>query len=194
MENETTSLSKIVKEDQVYGNVPREIELTLTSACLGGTIQVDTDKITGKHSLCMLVPTENGSMQPVVVTYGKEESVGSGAYQAIYHQLGTEELMEGKNNAEAISFLIGKFDKIFNLGSGNNYASTVLDSKFESILKYVKEVYPAYLSMLEGFKEDYMKQFASYYTNGKNNGEVEKKTDNIALSAMEAQTQTRVNV
>lgn len=197
MENETTTsklLNDIARKEQFYGTVPKELEVSVTATCLGAPIQYRKDPITGLTLACMLVPTEGSAIQPALVTYGKEESIGKGAYQALYHQLGCEELMNPKSNKEAAEYLINNFDKRFNLGSGNSYVSTVLGPKFDLISKYAKESYPEYHSQFSEFKTSYMEMFGAYYTSGKNKEEAEKKTDNIALSAMEAQTQTRVNV
>ncbi len=199
MANETTTsnlLNDIAGKEQFFGTVPKELEVSVTATCLGAPIQYRKDQITGLTLACMLVPTEGSGMQPAIVTYGKEDSMGRGAYQALYHQLGCEELMNPKSNKDACDYLISNFDKRFNLGNGNSYASTVLGPKFDLISKYAKESYPEYHSQFTDFKSTYMDMLGKYYSSGKTQAsdkELEKKTNNVALSETVAQTVSQIN-
>lgn len=76
-----------------FGVVPKPLEMAFVGACLGAPIQYKKDKNTGLTDVCMLIPTKNG-FQPTVVTFGRNDSVGSVAYKAFYHQLGLEEIIK----------------------------------------------------------------------------------------------------
>ena len=76
---------------QFFGQVPKPLELAFVGACLGAPIQYKKEKATGLDQVCMLVPGKKG-FQPVMVTFGKEDSVGNGAYEAVYHQLGLDKI------------------------------------------------------------------------------------------------------
>ena len=78
--------------DQFFGHVPKPLELAFVGACLGAPIQYKKEKATGLDQVCMLVPDRKG-FQPVMVTFGKEDSIGKGAYEAVYHQLGLEKIL-----------------------------------------------------------------------------------------------------
>lgn len=81
------------KEDmQFFGKVPKPLELAFIGVCLGAPVQYRKEKTTGLDQVCMLVPNKSG-FQPVMVTFGKEDSVGKGSYEAICHQLNLEKLM-----------------------------------------------------------------------------------------------------
>ncbi len=81
-----------IDADQFFGQVPKPLELAFVGACLGAPIQYKKEKATGLDQICMLVPTKSG-FQPIMVTFGKEDSVGNGAYEAVYHQLGLEKIL-----------------------------------------------------------------------------------------------------
>lgn len=81
-----------IDTDQFFGQVPKPLELAFIGACLGAPIQYKKEKATGLDQVCMLVPGKKG-FQPVIVTFGEEDSVGKGAYEAIYHQLGLEKIL-----------------------------------------------------------------------------------------------------
>ena len=78
--------------EQFFGQVPKPLELAFVGACLGAPIQYKKERATGLDQICMLVPNKKG-FQPVMVTFGREDSVGNGAYDAIYHQLGLEKIL-----------------------------------------------------------------------------------------------------
>ena len=78
--------------DQFFGRVPKPLELAFVGACLGAPIQYKKEKATGLDQVCMLVPNKRG-FQPIMVTFGKEDSVGNGAFEAIYHQVGLEKIL-----------------------------------------------------------------------------------------------------
>ena len=81
-----------INGDQFFGQVPKPLELAFVGACLGAPIQYKKEKATGLDQVCMLVPDRKG-FQPVMVTFGKEDSIGKGAYEAVYHQLGLEKIL-----------------------------------------------------------------------------------------------------
>ena len=78
--------------EQFFGKVPKSLELAFIGVCLGAPIQYKKDKNTGVDHVCMLVPNKN-KFQPVMVTFGVEESIGNGAYEAVCHQLNLEKLL-----------------------------------------------------------------------------------------------------
>lgn len=77
---------------QFFGKVPKPLELAFIGVALGAPVQYRREKTTGLDQVCMLVPNRSG-FQPVMVTFGKEDSVGKGSYEAICHQLNLEDLM-----------------------------------------------------------------------------------------------------
>ena len=79
-------------ETQFFGKVPKALELAFIGVCLGAPIQYKKERTTGLDQVCMLVPNKNG-FQPVMVTFGVEESIGNGAYEAVCHQLNLEKLL-----------------------------------------------------------------------------------------------------
>ena len=84
--------SSVDNTEQFFGKVPKTLELAFIGACLGAPLQYKKDRTTGLDHVCMLVPNKNG-FQPVMVTFGVEESIGNGAYEAVCHQLNLEKLL-----------------------------------------------------------------------------------------------------
>lgn len=89
MENEFNSNA----ENEFFGVVPKPLEMAFVGACLGAPIQYRKDKNTGLTDVCMLIPTKKG-FQPTIVTFGRNDSVGTVAYEAFYHQLGLEKIIK----------------------------------------------------------------------------------------------------
>jgi hypothetical protein len=84
--------SKSDSDNQFFGKAPKSLELAFIGVCLGAPIQYKKERTTGLDQVCMLVPNRNG-FQPVMVTFGKEDSIGNGAYDAVCHQLNLEKLL-----------------------------------------------------------------------------------------------------
>lgn len=196
MENNTTNsniLSGLNNETQFFGNVPKNMEVAFTGVCLGAPIQYRQDKITGLTEVCLLVPTSKG-LQPTLLTLGKEESLGASAYEATFHQLGVEKLINSNmSNEEACKYILEKFQEQFNLGKGNDYSSTVLGPKLEVLGENLKEPYPENYSPFITIKEDYMQMMNVFYS-GKSVETAEKKTDSVAMVAPIAQTTTQPQI
>lgn len=81
-----------ISGEQFFGKAPKPLELAFIGVCLGAPIQYRKEKTTGLDEVCMLVPNKSG-FQPVMVTFGKEDSVGKGSYEAVCHQLNLEKLL-----------------------------------------------------------------------------------------------------
>lgn len=196
MENNVSSnnMGGIKVEEQFFGNVPKALEISYVSVCLGAPIQYRKDKITNLTQACMLVPTKNG-VQPAMVTFKKEDSVGRGAYEAIYHQLGVEKLLKSSegslamNNNEANNYLVETFQSRANLGKGNTYSSTILEPKFNTLGEQVKESYPENFSVFVNMRDDFTNKLKDLYLEST----VEKKTMDTVVPP-QTTTQTRVNV
>lgn len=173
MENVTNDSNsiKIEEDTQFFGKVPRALELAFVGICLGAPIQYRKDKITGQTSACLLIPSENG-YQPTVLTFSKEDMVGTSQYDAIYHQLGVDEIIkstnEGKTNEKVAGLLVEKFAQKSNLGIENGYMDNFYNDKVVGFSEaVVKEIYPEYNNRFEDALGDYKNSFEERFSGKK---------------------------
>ena len=150
------------KDDtQFFGKVPKPLELAFIGVALGAPVQYRREKTTGLDQVCMLVPNRAG-FQPVMVTFGKEDSVGKGSYEAICHQLNLKEIIMVNNvDMECTKILTQAFFRNtgYGLRKGNGYQVTILQPKFDELDKRVQDIYPEHFQAYSKAKMAYLNEF-----------------------------------
>lgn len=189
MENGTNNNA----ENEFFGSAPKPLEMSFVGACLGAIMQYQTDKNTGLTNVCMIIPTKSG-YQPCTVTFGREDSVGTVAYEAFYHQLGLEKIIKSSkedpsNKEGALETILNSFQKRFNLGLGNPYGDEILNDKMLKLSEAAKNAYPgdAYKSF-SAVKEEYMEMFRQKYSSSKG----QQKPENPPVSEQPEEKKTEL--
>ncbi len=156
-----------------FNNVPVSIELPFLGLCLGAPIAYETDANTGLKNVSMLIPQGGKTVQPVIVTIGKEDCIAPNARTSIYKACHLEDVLN--NVGDPLTHISERFISKCNMNANNDYIKTFYGPKFAILREEVVKRYPEEVSTLDNVKEAYVSILNKAFSSGKSEDDKKKQ-------------------
>ena len=126
------------------------------------------------------------------------------SYETFYHRLNIERVIKASNkenspmnDKEAVNLLVDTFQKVFNLGIGNNYTEEILMKRLEEFENHVRDSFPECFDAYSQTKNILIDTFKEKYSGKKRdeshneaNSDINKSSDNSSAKESEEKKTT----